>query len=61
LEEKRSQLFKAWDLDGDGFVDFSEMALGLHKIQPEAMLGGAADAAIGSILAFDTDNNQRYS
>eukprot|EP00884_Botryococcus_braunii_P015884 jgi/Botrbrau1/297/Bobra.0022s0263.1 len=59
VEDKRRQLFNAWDLDGDGFVDFSEMAVGLHKIQPEAMLGGAADAAIGSILRFDTDNNQR--
>lgn len=59
LEEKKRRLFEAWDLDGDGFVDFSEMAMGLHKIQPEAMLGGAADAAMGSILQFDTDDNQR--
>lgn len=59
LEDKKRRLFDAWDLDGDGFVDFSEMAMGLHKIQPEAMLGGAADAAMGSILQFDTDDNQR--
>ena len=46
-DRKLHLLFELWDKDGDGYISFAELALGLRKFSPESELvtETAADAA----------------
>ena len=59
-KQKHELLFAAWDTNNDGIVDFSELASGLRKLNPEDTgLADAANAAIAALVQFDTDKNRR--
>lgn len=46
-DRKLHLLFELWDKDGDGLINFAELALGLRKFSPanEPVTEVAADAA----------------
>lgn len=49
-DRKLHLLFELWDKDGDGLINFAELALGLRKFSPanEPVTEVAADAAEAS-------------
>lgn len=57
MDERMVALFHMFDLDMTGTVSFQEVAMGVYKITHD--LDSAATAAVGALLMFDADGDQK--
>jgi Ca2+-binding EF-hand superfamily protein len=56
VDPRMLALFMLFDLDGDGAIEFAEIALGLHKLTHD--MESSAVAAVGCLLTFDEDETR---
>lgn len=60
--KKQDLLFGSWDTNRDGYVDFSDIAAGLKKLQPtseEIHLEFVAEAALKALPALNLSEKKR--
>lgn len=50
-------LFELWDSDKDGKLGFSDIAIGLSKLNPDRSFDSCTAEAINQITMFDTDHD----
>lgn len=61
LEYSRmTKLFDLWDLDHSGYLDFSELVLGLRKFHETKNVEDTVKESVAAILAYDEDNDQQF-
>lgn len=58
-DERMKSLFRAWDGDGSGAVDFVELVLALHKFEQVAQAGIDIQVASDALLEFVESDTER--
>lgn len=58
-DERMKSLFRAWDGDGSGAVDFVELVLALHKFEQVAHAGIDIQVASDALLEFVESDTER--
>mmetsp|Transcript_16377 Transcript_16377/g.35580 ORF Transcript_16377/g.35580 Transcript_16377/m.35580 type:complete len:450 (+) Transcript_16377:31-1380(+) len=56
---RMQRLFDLWDLDHDGSIDFSELALGMRKFQEAKDMEDTIAETVAAMLTFDENDDQK--
>lgn len=56
---RMTRLFDLWDLDHDGYIDFSELVLGMRKFQDAKHIDATLEESVAAMLQFDENDDQR--
>jgi Ca2+-binding EF-hand superfamily protein len=57
LQGRVDRLHELWDVDGDGFLDAEEFALGMRKFKETQNLDTAVSESADAVVAFDQDGD----
>lgn len=56
---RMQRLFDLWDLDHDGTIDFSELALGMRKFHEAKSMEDTLAETVAAMLTFDENDDQK--